>query len=427
MIIHVIEPGETVDSIAQLYGVSPEWIIREHGIIDPNDLAVGGSLVILYPEITHTVVEGDTLESIANMYGVSVISLLQNNFFLSDQEFLQVGDSIVIKYQDEKKRAITVTGYCYPFIEERVLRKTLPSLTYLIVYSYLINVDGSVRKENDELVIEYARAYGVPPIMMVSINRTGEVLDSDMASTILNNEELRNFLINDIIVTVITKGYAGIGLMPLYIYPTDRALYVEFLEELINRVQALGLIVFDTIIIDTFELISDIFSTQSYIKFLNALVDGTIFFPISTGIRLDAPMGVSSYGMATDMLAYFLEYIPTQELQLGINTVGFIWELPYIQCLSEGNTISVSSATLLARDYDIPILYDEVTQSAFFLFQDDNQELLVRFRDARSYAKYMELVDQYNLEGIGVWNIMSYIHPLWLIVNSQYEIIKVDL
>ncbi|NLJ89733.1 MAG: LysM peptidoglycan-binding domain-containing protein [Clostridiales bacterium] len=427
MIIHVIEPGETVDSIAQLYGVSPEWIIREHGIIDPNDLAVGGSLVILYPEITHTVVEGDTLESIANMYGVSVISLLQNNFFLSDQEFLQVGDSIVIKYQDEKKRAITVTGYCYPFIEERVLRKTLPSLTYLIVYSYLINVDGSVRKENDELVIEYARAYGVPPIMMVSINRTGEVLDSDMASTILNNEELRNFLINDIIVTVITKGYAGIGLMPLYIYPTDRALYVEFLEELINRVQALGLIVFDTIIIDTFELISDIFSTQSYIKFLNALVDGTIFFPISTGIRLDAPMGVSSYGMATDMLTYFLEYIPTQELQLGINTVGFIWELPYIQCLSEGNTISVSSAILLARDYDIPILYDEVTQSAFFLFQDDNQELLVRFRDARSYAKYMELVDQYNLEGIGVWNIMSYIHPLWLIVNSQYEIIKVDL
>ena len=427
MIIHVIEPGETVDSIAQLYGVSPEWIIREHGIIDPNDLAVGGSLVILYPEITHTVVEGDTLESIANMYGVSVISLLQNNFFLSDQEFLQVGDSIVIKYQDEKKRAITVTGYCYPFIEERVLRKTLPSLTYLIVYSYLINVDGSVRKENDELVIEYARAYGVPPIMMVSINRTGEVLDSDMASTILNNEELRNFLINDIINTVITKGYAGIGLMPLYIYPTDRALYVEFLEELINRVQALGLIVFDTIIIDTFELISDIFSTQSYIKFLNALVDGTIFFPISTGIRLDAPMGVSSYGMATDMLAYFLEYIPTQELQLGINTVGFIWELPYIQCLSEGNTISVSSAILLARDYDIPILYDEVTQSAFFLFQDDNQELLVRFRDARSYAKYMELVDQYNLEGIGVWNIMSYIHPLWLIVNSQYEIIKVDL
>lgn len=427
MIIHVIEPGETVDSIAQLYGVSPEWIIREHGIIDPNDLAVGGSLVILYPEITHTVVEGDTLESIANMYGVSVISLLQNNFFLSDQEFLQVGDSIVIKYQDEKKRAITVTGYCYPFIEERVLRKTLPSLTYLIVYSYLINVDGSVRKENDELVIEYARAYGVPPIMMVSINRTGEVLDSDMASTILNNEELRNFLINDIINTVITKGYAGIGLMPLYIYPTDRALYVEFLEELINRVQALGLIVFDTIIIDTFELISDIFSTQSYIKPLNALVDGTIFFPISTGIRLDAPMGVSSYGMATDMLAYFLEYIPTQELQLGINTVGFIWELPYIQCLSEGNTISVSSATLLAIDYDIPILYDEVTQSAFFLFQDDNQELLVRFRDARSYAKYMELVDQYNLEGIGVWNIMSYIHPLWLIVNSQYEIIKVDL
>lgn len=427
MIIHIIEPGETVDSIAELYGVSPDWIIRENGIIDPTDLAIGGALFILTPALTHTIEEGDSLESIAQMYGVTVMSILRNNSYLSDQEFLAVGDTILIEYEDEKLSEITVTGYCYPFIEESVLRKTLPYLTYLIVSSYEVDINGNAREVDDERVIEYARAYGVAPIMMVSIERNENSFDTDIAHNILNNEELSNRLINNIVETLSNKGYEGISIMPVYIYPSDRDLYVEFLVELIGRVHAMGFKVFDTIITDTFELITDIFSTQSYIKFINELVDSSVFFPISIGIRKDAPVGVSNYGATEEMLNYFLQYIPPEELQLGINTVGFIWELPYVSDISEGNTISVSSAIVLARDYNIPIQYNEGNQAAYFLFQDDNQEILVRFRDARSYAKYLELVDKYDLEGIGVWNIMSFINSLWLIVNSQYEIRKVDL
>ena len=105
MIIHVIEPGETAYTIANDYGVSAEWIIRENGILDPTDLAVGGALVILFPKITHTIVEGDTLEKIAEMYNVTIMDLLRNNSYLSDQEYLQVGDVIVIEYEDIKIRS----------------------------------------------------------------------------------------------------------------------------------------------------------------------------------------------------------------------------------------------------------------------------------------------------------------------------------
>ncbi len=427
MIIHVIEAGETVDTIADLYGVSADWINREYTILDPNDLAVGGTLVILYPAVTHTVVEGDTLISIADMYGVTVMSLLRNNSYLSIQEQLTVGDVLVIEYEDEKTGSLTVTGYCYPFIEVSVLRRTLPFLTYLIIYSYIISTDGSVREFNDEFIIEYARAYGVAPIMMVSFDQTVNISDTDIAHSILKNEELSISLIDNIIDVLSTKGYAGISIIPTYIYPSDRHLYIKFLELLINRVHALGLLVFDTIIPNTFELITDIFSTQSYIQFINELVDGSIIFPVSIGIKLDAPVGSSNYSLIEEMINYYLRFIPPELLQLGVNTVGYIWELPYIPGVSEGNSISVSSALLLARDYNIPILYDEGTQAAYFIFQDENQELLVRFSDARSYAKYMELVNNYNLDGIGVWNIMSFITSLWLIVNSQYEINKVDL
>ena len=94
MIIHVIESGETAYTIANDYNISAQWLIRENGIVDPNDLAVGGVLVILYPRITHTLVEGDTLENIANMYDVTVMDLLRNNSYLSNLEYLM---SIAIK------------------------------------------------------------------------------------------------------------------------------------------------------------------------------------------------------------------------------------------------------------------------------------------------------------------------------------------
>ena len=113
--------------------------------------------------------------------------------------------------------------------------------------------------------------------MMVSIERNENSFDTDIAHNILNNEELSNRLINNIVEALSNKGYEGISIMPVYIYPSDRDLYVEFLVELIGRVHAMGFKVFDTIITDTFELITDIFSTQSYIKFINELVDSSVF------------------------------------------------------------------------------------------------------------------------------------------------------
>jgi len=127
------------------------------------------------------------------------------------------------------------------------------------------------------------------------------------------------------------------------------------------------------------------------------------------------------------MINYVLDYIEPDILQLGINTVGYIWELPYIPGESEGNAISVTSAVQLAKDFDIPIQFDEGTQAAFFSYEDGNREYLIRYRDARSIATYMNVVDEYDLRGIGVWNITSFFNGLWLIVNSQYKIDKIDL
>lgn len=427
MIIHVIRPDDTVESIANYYGISIDWLIKENGIREPHNLVVGGNLVILYPKITHTVLLGDSLNNIANIYNVTVMDLLRNNSYLCDQEYLEIGDIIVIEYEDTKIRSISVFGYCYPFIEKDILSKTLPHLTYLLIYSYIILENGDIQKLDDSSCIENALLYGVAPVMIVSFTQKPGVFETDIAHDILNNEKLKNSILEDIISNLVNKEYYGMSISPLYIYPSDRQLYVDFMEELIARVNALGLQVFDTIIPDTFQLITDIFSTQNYTQTINQLTYKSVIFPISVGITLDVPIGESNYYAIETMIEYYLRHIPPELLALGINTVGYIWELPYRPGISEGHSISSTSARALARDYNIHILFDEGNRVAYFNFQDNNNEFLVRFRDARSFSTYLELVNKYNLNGIGVWNTVTFLPPLWHMVNSQYYINKVDL
>lgn len=142
MIIHVVQPGDTVNSIANEYDISVTRLIQENELRPPYNLVVGETLVILYPEVTYTVVEGDTLGNIAAAHGISLMELLRNNIYLSNREFIYPGEILVIRYRDYKLKTISIDGYAYPFIDRDILRKTLPFLTYLTIFNYKMRADG---------------------------------------------------------------------------------------------------------------------------------------------------------------------------------------------------------------------------------------------------------------------------------------------
>ncbi|HCD42715.1 MAG TPA: peptidoglycan-binding protein, partial [Lachnoclostridium sp.] len=71
MIIHVVQPGETIYSISEYYKIPVNRLILENGITNPDNLAIGQTIVIVQPETLYTVQAGDSLESIAEQHGVS--------------------------------------------------------------------------------------------------------------------------------------------------------------------------------------------------------------------------------------------------------------------------------------------------------------------------------------------------------------------
>ncbi len=105
--VHVVEPGDTLFSIARAYGVSPYEIAKANSLMDPNQLYPGQALVIpggggyMMPMHSpggvqkYVVQPGDTLFSIAMRFGTTVEALAAANGIGSDY-LIFAGQTLVI-------------------------------------------------------------------------------------------------------------------------------------------------------------------------------------------------------------------------------------------------------------------------------------------------------------------------------------------
>lgn len=76
---HVVKQGETLKTIAALYGVTPELIAAANGITNVNLIYAGQVLKIPQAPRYYTVQAGDTLANIATRYGVTLQALVTAN------------------------------------------------------------------------------------------------------------------------------------------------------------------------------------------------------------------------------------------------------------------------------------------------------------------------------------------------------------
>ncbi|MCC6805042.1 MAG: LysM peptidoglycan-binding domain-containing protein [Anaerolineae bacterium] len=112
-VVHVVQPGETLDSIALLYGMSAADLMALNNMSDTSSFYVGALLDVSSPAptaqptdapattstpipvIVHTVVRGETMYRIASQYGVTVNAIAQANH-ISDPTVIYAGQQLVI-------------------------------------------------------------------------------------------------------------------------------------------------------------------------------------------------------------------------------------------------------------------------------------------------------------------------------------------
>ena len=425
MVIHVVKSGETIQSIADYYGVSVERLIQDNGLAAPNNLAIGQSIVITYPAITYTVKEGDTLESIANYYNISIIQLLANNQYLSDREYLYPGDIIVISY--DKKGKITTHGNTVPTIDINTLRKTLPYLTYLSILNYTATMEGEIVSYYDDTeIIQVSKAYGVAPLMLLTTLTIQGEANLRIAFDLLLNEDFQNRQIENILTILNTKGYYGLNISIEYISLSNIKYYDSYFLKVTNRLNEEGFQVFVTIN-PNISVINETVSFQRVdYSTINQLAQNVIFMSYEWAFNTSPPSPITSIHNTEVFLNYILNFISSEKIIIGLATLGYDWELPYVSGISNVNYISFKNFSDLAYNYGAIINFDEVSQTPYFTYTS-NEALnhIVWFIDARTINATLDLISKYDLKGFSIWNITIFNQQLWLIVNSQYDIEKI--
>ncbi len=240
MVIHVVKQGDSVYSVAQEYGVSPDRLLIDNGLNDASELVVGQTLVILYPAQIHTVRAGETLRSIALQYGSTVTQIYRNNPQLQALPSLMEGEELVISFQQQKEGVMSVNGYAYAFIDRDLYRETLPYLSYVTPFTYGFTSLGELVDLDDEFMIAEARDYGVAPLMHLSTLTEEGGFSNELAHVVLNDMQVQARLINNIISAMRRKNYYGLDVDFEYVFPEDRDAYTAFVRNLRNRLNPLG-------------------------------------------------------------------------------------------------------------------------------------------------------------------------------------------
>ena len=377
MDIYVVKPGDSVDLIASYYGIPPSTIIYDNQLVYPYPLAIGQALLV------------------------------------------NDGESSSPSYP------AVVGGYAYPYIREAVLEETLPYLTNLHVFSYGFTPEGQLvpPQVDDTFMITAALNFGASPVLTLTPFGPDGHFNNLLITTLVNNEEIIQTLLSNLLSTLLEKGFQGVDIDFEYILPEDRIPFADFVAQTREFLSPYGFHVSVALAPKTSDSQQGVLYEGKDYALLGSAADSVLLMTYEWGYTYGPPMAVAPINKVREVVDYAVTRIAPAKIDLGIPNYGYDWTLPYVQGESKAVTIGNVEAVQIAIENDVPILFDETAMSPFFNYVRDGREHEVWFEDSRSMQAKFGLVAEYNLQGIGVWQIMRLFRAMWLIYAGMYYVI----
>lgn len=137
-------------------------------------------------------------------------------------------------------------------------------------------------------------------------------------------------------------------------------------------------------------------------------------------------MSVAPINKVAEVVDYAKTELPADKLIMGIPNYAYDWTLPFVRGDSKAKSLGNIDAIELATMYNAEILFDEEAQSPYFYYTDnEDKQHIVHFEDARSIYTKMMLAFENKLYGVSIWNLMRQFPQLWLVINENFNILKI--
>ena len=422
MIIHVVQEGETIFSIAGKYGVTESNILYHNELSENQPLLIGQALLILIPELTHEVVSGDTLLSISRLYNITSKSLLRNNPWIMESGAIYPGEILVIRYQGQRDTPLRVDGFFYPYLPDFALKKRMLYLTHMMAFSYGFRPDGTLIPLDDEVLLFSAFAMNIDPVLVLTSLSEDGTFDNNLVRLLLTDTNLQNTLIENLDVITVSKGYRGIN-MDFEFIPADlKEAYVNLLERMQTHFSTLGIVISVDLPPKEYDDQPGLLYEGIDYSAIGKVVDEVLLMTYEWGYTYSEPMAVAPINKVRQILDYAIRTIPREKIELGIPNYGYDWPLPYVKGETRARTIGNIEAIELAAMHNAQIYFDDIAMSPYFRYTIDGIEHEVWFEDIRSLKARLDLIEEYGLTGIGIWNMMRSFRQGWLLLTQQYSV-----
>lgn len=375
----------------------------------------------------YVVKPGDNVDAIALENNISVNELIYDNQ-IEYPYALAVGQALYIRETaPEAGRSITVNGYAYPFINENILEETLPYLTYLSIFSYGFTAEGALIPPliDPQFMIDASNENNTSPILTLTpLDESGR-FNNNLISSVVRNDDIQLILIDAILAELNSKGYTGVDVDFEYILSEDRDYFTTFVARMTNILNESGYTVSVALAPKTSADQQGLLYEGKDYAGLGAAANSVLLMTYEWGFTYSVPMAVAPINKVRQVIEYAITEIPSAKIDMGIPNYGYDWPLPYEKGVTRARTIGNIEAVNIAVRYGAVIQYDEIAQTPYFNYTDEQQtEHEVWFEDVRSMQAKFRLISEYNLRGAGYWQIMRLFRANWLLLSDTYRIIK---
>ncbi|HEX2953773.1 MAG TPA: LysM peptidoglycan-binding domain-containing protein, partial [Bacillota bacterium] len=331
---YIIVSGDTLYGIARVFGTTVAAISQANNITNPNLILPGQSIIIPgWTQINYTVQPGDTLWAIGRRFGVPVEMLVRVNRIPNPSQ-IAVGQVLIIPQRSTApaKTTIETLGYFhyYDLIGlEQTLTALQPYLTYAGLFQFPVQSDGTITiPTNVERAVAIMKSHNVQPLAVITNWGAGGTFDLELAHAILSSDAVRAKVVQNVQDILSRFGFAGVNVDFENMPASDRPLYTRFIQELAAALKPSGYLV-------------TLAAPPKFADYPNAPWVGTFDYA-ALGQAADfiflmtyewgwiggPPMAIAPINLVRRALTYALTQIPPEKILQGIPLYGYDWKLP---------------------------------------------------------------------------------------------------
>jgi spore germination protein YaaH len=259
--------------------------------------------------------------------------------------------------------------------------------------------------------ISYANSNGIKPLAMITNN-----FDGNIAKTLLESPTNRQTLINNTLNALKVNGYKGVNVDLEGIYYYDRSYFTAFMQELYNTLHPQGFDVTIAVPAKTSDSPNASWSGAFDYAALSTYSDKIVLMTYDEHYFGGTPGPIASIGWVENVIKYAITVIPKDKILLGTAAYGYDW------WQGGAKSYTMSGIYNLASTYGATIQWDDTSKSPYFNYLDSTGlSHTVWFENAQSLNYKLDLVNSYNLSGIGMWRLGQETADYWTSIRTKFN------